>query len=333
MTITVLGAGAWGTAMACHLARCGHRVTLTARRLEHALELAEHGENRAYLAGCRLPESLQIGCEVAPAVMEAEVVLLAAPVDGLRQWARALGEARAGAWQLRMVVALCKGLERESLAPPSVVLREWVPGVPVGVLSGPSFAAEVARGVPTAVTLACDSDAETLKTVQTALSGGSLRVYRSSDVAGVELAGALKNPYAIGAGICAGLELGDNALAAYLTRALAEMARIGVAFGGQAETFYGLSGVGDLVATATGGSSRNRSLGVAIGQGEDAQRFLENRRSVTEGYAATAAFWRRCGQANIDAAILQQLHAILYEGRDPHAALTDLMARPLKPEA
>lgn len=333
MNLVILGAGAWGTALAIHLCRMGHRVTLVARRLEHALDMAQRRENRDYLPDYPLEPSLQVGMEVAPSVMEAEVVLLACPVKGLRSWLEPLAAALPEAQALRLVVTLCKGMEMGSQALPSDVVAELLPGMARGALSGPTYASEVAAGKPGAITLATDlPEADTLP-VQEALSGPSLRVYRSADLTGVELAGALKNPYAVGAGICDGLKLGDNAKAAYLTRALAEMVRVGTALGGGAETFYGLSGFGDLMATANGGWSRNRCFGEAVGLGRDIGAWLNERRTVVEGYAATASLAKRCTEANIDAPILQALHAVLYQGLDPACALHELMSRPLRAES
>ncbi len=332
MNITVLGAGAWGTAMAIHLNRIGHRVTLCSRRFEHALELASARENVDYLPGHTWGPDLQVGCEFKPATMEADLIILACPMKGLRSFCETLKADRASAWQVKMIVTLCKGVEPETLLTPSAIVEELLPGIAVGALSGPSNAAEVAAGRPTAVVLASEAD-ETLTTeMQETLNGGSLRVYRSADLLGVELGGALKNPYAIGAGLCQGLKLGDNAKAAYLTRSLHEMVRAGVALGGQAETFYGLSGFGDLVATSTGEWSRNRSFGEAVASGTAIDELLGNRKTVVEGYAALAGFHALIQKHGAETPILEHLYAILYEGLPPHEAVESLFARAPKPE-
>lgn len=332
VNVTILGAGAWGTALALHAARLGHTVTLVPRRLEQALALAAERENRDYLPGFKLPVEIQIGLEIRPVIMEAELVLLACPMRGLRALAGAVQRELDAAWAGPMFVTLCKGMEVESLKLPHAVLAEALPGRPTGVLSGPSYAGEVAAGKPTAVVLATEADDPHARRVQEALSGPALRVYRSRDVAGVELAGALKNVYAIGAGVCDGLRLGDNAKAAYLTRALHEMARLGTRLGGQAATFYGLSGFGDLVVTCEGKWSRNRTLGEELTRGRSAEEVLKGRKTVAEGHAAAAAFAAVCARERIEAPILAEIHAVLYAGKDPRRAIPALMERELKEE-
>ncbi len=333
MNFAIFGAGAWGTAIAIHLSRAGHRVTLVPRRIEQAMELARKRESRDYLPGHTLDNSLQIGLEVRPAIMEADVVLLACPVKGLRQWCRQIAAETDGALALQAVIALCKGLEADTQLLPVDILQAELPAIAAGMLSGPTHAGSVAGGAPTAVSLAIDCDPDIASDIQQALSDDAMRVYLSDDLAGVALGGALKNPYAIGAGICDGLRAGDNAKAAFLTRALAEMVRLGTALGGRPETFYGLSGFGDLVATAFGDWSRNRGFGEAVGSGQSPANLLTERRTVVEGYAATESFWKLCSEKNIDAPILEQLHAILFEDRNAAEAITELMNRPLKAES
>jgi len=199
-------------------------------------------------------------------------------------------------------------------------------------LSGPTNAAEVARGKPAAMVLAAMNADGVLAEVQAALSGPTLRVYRSDDVAGVEFGGALKNIYAVAAGCCDGLKLGDNAKAALLTRALAEMVRVGVALGAKAETFYGLGGFGDLVATCNGAWSRNRTFGQQLGEGKSAAELIAGSKSVVEGYRTTQSFAGLCQERGIDAPILSEINRILYEGKSPAKALTALMTRELKRE-
>jgi len=332
MNVTILGAGAWGTALALHCGRAGHVVTLVPRRLEQALQLAAERENREYLPGFKLPVSLQIGLELRPALMEAEIVLLACPMRGLRDLSVAVQKEIDTTIAKPMLISLCKGLEAETLHLAHAILAETMPGAPTAALSGPSYAGEVAGGQPTAVVLATQTDVEHVRRVQHALSGPSLRVYRSRDVAGVELAGALKNIYAIGAGLCDGLKLGDNAKAAYLTRALHEMTQLGARLGGQTATFYGLGGFGDLVATCNGRWSRNRTFGEEIAHGHTPEELLRGRHTVVEGYAATAAFAELCRREKIEAPILAEVHALLYSGRAPRETILRLMGRELKQE-
>jgi len=332
MNICILGAGAWGTAMALHLDRCGHAVTLVPRRFEHALEIASARENRDYLPGHRLPHRIQIGAELRPVLMEAEAVLLACPSKALRDLCLSVRAHLADAWQIRLLVTLCKGFEQDGFRTPSETVGEIFPDLSCGVLSGPSFAAEVAEARPTAITLALPKGIEDAARYQEAFSSTSLRVYLSDDVKGTELGGALKNIYAIAAGLCDGLELGDNAKAALLTRSLNEMVSLGGELGGRQATFYGLSGFGDLVATCSGKGSRNRSFGQRVGRGERPEAVIDSQKSVVEGYRATRCLKRFCEEKALDAPILTQIDAILYEGRDPREALQALMTRELKPE-
>ncbi len=334
MNFVVMGAGAWGTAFALHLCRHGHTVSLAPRRFEQAVALATIRENRDYLPGVLLPPNLQIGHELAPLMMEADAVLLACPSQSLRSTCERLLPAwvQAGGSPGLRVISLAKGLELGTHLRPSQVIGAVLPGVRRGALTGPTNAAEVARGLPAAMVLATDEGDSDLASLQTALSSATLRVYTSRDLAGVEVGGCLKNIYAIAAGCCDGLRLGDNTKAALLTRALAEMVRLGVALGAQPETFYGLSGFGDLVATCTGAWSRNRGFGEHLGQGRQATELIAESKSVVEGYRTAQSFFELCQERGIDAPILTEVHRILYAGKSPAAALSALMTRELKRE-
>lgn len=333
MNIAIFGAGAWGTAMAIHLARLNHRVTLVPRRMEHALELASSRENKDYLPDCPLDQNIQIGCEIFPAIMEADVAVLACPSHGLRELCERIKPTVSSARQLQMVIALCKGVEKETFLKPAEVIRRVLPEIRVGVLSGPTFAGEVAEGKPTAMSFATHMEDELAVSIQEAFSSELLRVYRTTDVIGVELGGCLKNVYAIGAGICDGLALGDNAKAAYLTRALHEMVGLGAKLGGLPATFYGLSGFGDLFATCNGKWSRNRTFGQSLAEGESAQQQMENRKTVVEGYYATENFFHLCKRQKHDAPILSEIFEVVFHGADPKAGILRLMRRELKPES
>lgn len=332
MNFCVIGTGAWGTAFALHLVRLGHSVTLVARRLDLATRIASDHENADYLPGVPLPLNLQIGYELKPALMEADVAILASPSHGLREWCRKVQAARDGATRLWAAVSLSKGLELESHLRPLEVMAEELPGLMPIALSGPTRAEEVATGSPTAMVLAAEGLSADLTGLQAGLSGPALRVYLSHDPAGVELGACLKNVYAIAAGCSDGLGLGDNARAALLTRALTEMVRVGTALGASPETFYGLGGFGDLVATCCGTWSRNREFGFRIGQGATPRDLLARRRTVVEGYRTTASFHKLCDEKDIQAPILNQVHAILYEGLTPADAIGRLMSRDLKME-
>lgn len=332
MNCCILGAGAWGTAMALHLDRCGHSVTLVPRRMEHALSLASTRENTDYLAGHKLPHSIQIGCELEPVLMEAEIVFLACPSKALRALCEEVKPCTAAAWQLKLFVIMCKGLELETFKTPSEIVKEIFPEVACGTLSGPTFASEVAEGKPTAAVFAVEAGFAEAASYQEAISNRGLRAYLSDDVRGTELGGTLKNIYAIAAGLCDGLKLGDNAKAALLTRSLNEMIQLGVLLGGRGETFYGLSGFGDLVATCSGRGSRNRTFGERVGQGGDPESIVAGQKSVVEGYRAAGCLQQLCEEKRVEAPILSQIYAILYEGKDPLAALQCLMTRDLKSE-
>ncbi len=333
MNLLVVGAGAWGTAFALHLARQGHTVTLVPRRFEQALALASTRENTAYLPGRPLPHSVQVAHELGPVLLEADVVLLACPSQALRETCARVQAGRAGAARLRLAISLAKGLELGTHLRPTQVMAEVLPGLAIGCLTGPTNADEVAAGKPSAMVLAASgANGAELAEVQAALSGPSLRVYLGDDVAGAEFGGCLKNVYAIAAGCVDGLALGDNAKAALLTRALAEMVRVGAALGARAETFYGLGGFGDLVATCTGGWSRNRTFGQRIGEGRTAAELIAASASVVEGYRTARSFHELAVARGIDAPILAEVNALLYTAKPPREALAALMGRGLRRE-
>ncbi len=332
MNLVVVGAGAWGTAFALHLARCEHRVTLVPRRPEQSAALAGTRENSEYLPGVTLPPSLGLTSDLGKVVRDAQVVFLACPAQALRETARRVRDVQPAGTNVGMVVSLAKGLELGTHRRPSEVIGEELPGVVVGSLTGPTNALGVARGDPSAMVLAASRRDASLPQLQAAISGPTLRVYTSEDLAGVEFGGCLKNIYAIAAGCCDGLRLGDNTKAALLTRALAEMVRVGTSLGARAETFYGLSGFGDLVATCYGGWSRNREFGQRIGEGHTVADLTSHRKTVVEGHKTTLAFAELCDQCGIEAPILRQIHAILTADRKPADAIAALMTRDLKAE-
>lgn len=332
MNFVVVGAGAWGTAFAVHLVRAGHAATLVPRRPEQAEALATARENAEYLPGIALPPAVVVTADLKGALAGAEVVMLACPMQALRETCARVREALARDARIKLVISLAKGLELGTHLRPSQVMAEGMPGLVVGSLTGPTNAAEVARGLPAAMVLAASEASPWVEEVQAAISGPTLRVYTSDDLAGVEFGACLKNVYAIASGCCDGLKLGDNTKAALLTRALAEMVRVGVALGARAETFYGLSGFGDLVATCHGGWSRNRQFGFQLGEGATVAALLANRKTVVEGHKTAEAFDELCASKGIDAPILREVHAILFAGKHPAAALSALMTRGLKRE-
>jgi glycerol-3-phosphate dehydrogenase (NAD(P)+) len=331
MKFVVVGAGAWGTAFALHLERSGHAVTLVPRRAEQARALTAARENTDYLPGVKLPPAVRIDADLGAALAGAEVVLLACPAQALRETGAHV-RAALGTTKPQLVISLAKGLELGTHLRPSQVITEVLPGLPAASLTGPTNAAEVARGLPAAMVLAAPAAAASVQAVQAALSGATLRVYTSDDLPGVEFGGSLKNIYAIAAGCCDGLKLGDNSRAALLTRALAEMVRVGAALGAKPETFYGLSGFGDLIATCHGAWSRNREFGFQIGEGRAVAELMAHRKTVVEGYKTTESFHGLCLEKKIDAPILREMHAILFEGKVPASAIQALMTRGLKRE-
>jgi glycerol-3-phosphate dehydrogenase (NAD(P)+) len=332
MNFAVVGAGAWGTAFALHLARGGHQVSLVPRRVEQASDLVRRRENIEYLPGIALPAPIAITADLAVALADADVIMLACPAQALRSTCERVRGALSRPTGVRLVVSLAKGLELGTHLRPSEIITEALPEFAAGSLTGPTNALGVARSDPSAMVLAATTIVPCVQDAQAAISSRTLRVYTSDDLPGVEFGSCLKNIYAIAAGCCDGLKLGDNTKAALLTRALAEMVRVGVALGAQAETFYGLSGFGDLIATCYGGWSRNRQFGQHIGESRAVEALIENRKTVVEGYKTTEAFAGLCAARNIEAPILREMHAILFEAKKPAAALAALMARELKRE-
>ena len=325
MKVAVLGAGGWGTALAVLLARGGHEVALWARRCALAEALTLERENRDYLPGVRLPEGVHPVCQGERALEGAAFALVAVPTHGVRSVLESLPPARA-------YVSAVKGVRFRGgrLLRVSQIVRQVRPQSAVAALSGPNLALEVARGLPAAAVVAGE-DAELAARVQRALSGSTFRVYTSDDVAGVELGGALKNVMALAAGMADGLELGDNAKAALLTRGLREMVRFGTAHGGRPETFYGLSGLGDLMATAMSPLSRNRSAGERLARGATLAE-LETGKQVVEGVRTTAALHEWAGERGEELPITEAVWRVVYRGDDPRAVLDELMRREPKPE-
>lgn len=332
LNFAVIGAGAWGTAMAVHLARRGQHTTLVPRRPEHAAQILAAHENRDYLPGVRLPDGFLVTADLRSSLLEADVALIACPSQSLRAWCEQMRAVLHDTSRLQLFLSLVKGLEIGTHLRPSEVMGQVLPGLNCGTLTGPTNAGEVARGLPAAMVMAAQRADEFVPKVQAAMSGTTLRIYTSDDLAGAEYGASLKNIYAIAAGLCDGQKLGDNAKAALLTRAVTEMLRVGVALGARPDTFYGLSGFGDLVATSHGTWSRNREFGELIGAGKSVTELLAGRKTVVEGHRSTEALYALCQERGITAPILAEVYAILYQGRTPADALHALMTRELKRE-
>ena len=325
--IGVVGAGAWGTALAVVAARAGRQVTLWARRPEVAEALTDSRENAAYLPGVALPESIEATADPA-ALARVEALLLVAPAQHIRSTCGQLAESVAPDCPL---VICAKGIEQGSLKLMIEVLAESLPDRPVAVLSGPSFAAEVARDLPTAVTLAC-ADHDLGAALSAAIGNPRFRPYLSDDLIGVELGGAVKNVVAIACGVIAGRKLGDNARAATITRGLAEIVRLGLAMGAEAPTFRGLSGLGDLTLTCTATQSRNYAFGAALGEGLSVEQALERSAGVVEGRNSAAAVVARATAEGVDMPICAAVDAIVNHDAEIDRTIQALLARPVREE-
>ncbi len=331
MKVAVIGGGAWGTALADLLARKGEQVVLWAREAEVVDGINRRHVNDMFLPGAALATALRAEADLAVAIRGAEAVVSVAPSHAVRpvmaEAAQALDRSQP------LVVSASKGLDPDRLERPSCVLAEVLPqGVPVAVLSGPSFAWEVFQHQPTAV-VAAATDHRVAQRAQRVFSTSYFRVYSHTDVVGVELGGALKNVIALAAGIVEGLGLGFNTRAALITRGLAEMTRLGVKLGAQPMTFAGLAGMGDLILTATGALSRNRTLGVALGQGKTLEQALAGKPAVVEGVNTTRTAVALGARHGVELPIAREVANVLFENKPPREAISDLMERELKAES
>ena len=327
--IGVIGSGSWGTALAVHLAHTGHDVRLWARDAALASDMTMSRQNRTYLPGITLPDALAPTSDMRAALDGAQFVVIAVPSHGVRDVARAASPHLPSACA---IVSATKGLEEVSMLRMSQVIRQELPVAgDIVVLSGPSFASELARQLPTALVAAGDS-AAVVEAVMSHFRSPVLRLYGSSDVIGVELGGALKNVIAIAAGVVEGLGLGHNALAALITRGLAELSRLAVAVGADRDTLAGLAGLGDLVLTCTGELSRNRKVGVALARGESLQEILASTRMVAEGVRTTEAALALGKKHGIELPIAQEMSDVLAGRTDTRTAIRNLMGRKQKLE-
>lgn len=329
--IGVIGAGAWGTALSMLLSDKGHDVTLWMYEKDLAEETARTRFNRVYLPGFTLSKSIQVTSSLETAVRDKAIILSVVPSHTVRAVSSGFTPflSRDG-----VIVSASKGIEIETLMPLSEVFKDILPEQfhdRLCILSGPSFAKEVAQKMPTAVALASYNPV-IAKKVQAIFSNPYFRIYTNPDVIGVELAGSLKNIVAIAAGVLEGMGYGYNTMAALLTRGLAEMARLGIAMGGNLQTFSGLAGMGDLVLTCTGGLSRNRTLGVRIGKGEKLNDIMSGMKTVAEGVKTARAARYLARKYNVDMPIVDEVYLLLYEEKDPKQAVKDLMNRELKDE-
>jgi glycerol-3-phosphate dehydrogenase (NAD(P)+) len=329
MNITILGAGAWGTALAMSLAE-RHAIVLWGRDADAIQQIARSRENTAYLPGFTLPDSLALSTDFAAAIAHVGsdgLLIAATSLAGLRPLALQLQ-----AHRIPNLVWLCKGFEEQSNLLPHQIVREVLGDkIPAGALSGPSFAQEVARGLPCALTIASDH-AALRERVVSMMHGRSIRIYSSDDLIGVEVGGAVKNILAIATGVTDGLGLGLNARAALITRGLAEITRLGVALGGRAETFTGLAGVGDLILTCTGDLSRNRRVGLGLAQGKPLQAIVTELGHVAEGVRCARAVRALAAKHDVEMPIANAVAAVLFDGDSPRDMVTRLLSRDSRDE-
>tara|TARA_R110002126_G_scaffold28337_7_gene94196 strand:+ start:3902 stop:4933 length:1032 start_codon:yes stop_codon:yes gene_type:complete len=322
----VIGDGSWGTSLALLLARNGHPTVMWSRNPERAELLNTSRTNEKYLPGIEFPDNLEISADPFAAAEGIAFAVSVVPTQHLREVARRFEDALKGKTP---IVTASKGLEIETFRTPSQVLQRALGKRSICVLTGPSHAEEVARGLPASLVAGC-ADQDFAIEVQECFSSDTVRVYAHRDARGAELAAALKNVIALAAGICDGLKLGDNAKSALITRGVVEMARFGIAHGAEASTFFGLAGIGDLMTTCFSKHSRNRAVGEKIGQGHSLQEILGEMNMVAEGVWTTKAlFGPEAELEGVDMPIAEQVHACLFEGKDPREASADLMTRSL----
>jgi glycerol-3-phosphate dehydrogenase (NAD(P)+) len=331
MNIGVIGAGSWGTTLADLLAKNGHAVTLWAYEKDLVERMTQHRKNDLYLPDFTLDDKLSFTSELSEVAAAKDILVLVAPSQVLRTVVR---QAEPYMAENTVLVSAAKGIENDTLMAMSEVLSEVLPKKrckSLAFLSGPTFAREVAAEIPTALTVASE-DQEIARLVQNTFSNAYFRVYRSSDIIGVELGGALKNVIALAAGVSDGLGFGYNARAALITRGLVEMTRIGLAKGAEERTFMGLSGMGDLVLTCTGDLSRNRSVGLELGRGRKLEDILSGMKMVAEGVKTTLSAYQLAQRLGVETPIIEQMYLILFENKEPRDAVADLMQRSLKAE-
>jgi glycerol-3-phosphate dehydrogenase (NAD(P)+) len=326
MKVTVIGAGAWGTALANLLCQNGNAVTLWGHNGAHLQNVRRAGRNEIYLPGIRLAPELHCETDLARAIGESGCLVVAVPSKFLREVTARVP------WFKGIAVSVTKGIEDQTGLTMTGILRETLPeSAAAAAMSGPSFALEVARGIPGAI-VAAHPDAAIAKKIQLLFNSPTFRVYTSNDVMGVELGGALKNVVAIAAGVGDGLGFGDNTKAAMITRAMAEIRRLGVACGASAGTFSGLSGLGDLTVTCFSRLSRNRDFGEKVGRGEKVEQILARAVAVTEGYPTARSAHHLAVKLGVETPIVREVYAMLYENKDIRQAVQSLMSRDLKPE-
>lgn len=321
--ISVIGSGSWGTALAVMLDKYGHDVTIWSWKEEEAKRIREDGEHKEFLPGVPIRKEIKIVVSPEEAVKDSEIVIAAVPSKFVRinieKFAPFLNKKQ-------VIVNVAKGLEDNSLKTLAKVIKDCVPQCEVAVLSGPSHAEEVGRGVPTAAVIACENE-DIAKMIQHEFSNPVFRLYTNTDVVGVEIGAAMKNIIALAAGMSDGLGYGDNTKAALMTRGMAEITRLGIAMGGERKTFYGLSGMGDLIVTCTSMHSRNRRAGIMLGQGKSLDETLKEVHMVVEGVNTAKAANELAKKYNVSMPITEAINGVLFDGTDIKTVVYDLMMR------
>lgn len=328
MKIAVIGSGSWGTSVAIMLANKGYNIYLWSWIQEETDRLNHDRENKEFLAGIKFPDNIICSHNMEECVRDAEIIICAAPSPATRATAKALGKVVLDG---QLILNISKGIEEKTLKTLSCVYREEIPQAEIAVMSGPSHAEEVSRGLPTTNVVAAENE-KTAKFIQDTLMSPVFRIYTSTDILGVELGGALKNVIALCAGISDGLGFGDNTKAALMTRGIAEITRLGVKMGANAETFAGLSGIGDLIVTCTSMHSRNRRAGILLGQGKNLEETLSEIHMVVEGVNTSSAAYELSKKYDVSMPIVSEAYSILFNGKSAKDAVYDLMMREKKSE-
>ena len=326
--ISVLGTGGWGTALSIVLHNKGHNVTLWGSTPDYVEYLKKHRENKKYLKGIEIPSDLKITSDIAETQIETDLIVIAIPTPYVRKTIKPFKNHYLPGTP---IVSVIKGIENETLMRGSEILRDVLGEQPIALLLGPSHAEEVARKLPTTVVIACN-DIQVAKEIQDIFITERFRVYTNTDVIGVEIGTSIKNVIAIAAGICDGLGFGDNSKAALITRGLAEMTRLGVAMGGQRDTFSGLAGLGDLITTCVSPYGRNRLVGEQIAKGKKLSQLLEEMDQVAEGVLTTKSVCKLANKYNVEMPITKEIYNVLFEDKDPIKAVNELMVREPKSE-
>ena len=326
--ISIIGDGAWGTTLALHLSRKKYPVMLWGAFPENIVQCIKSHENKKFLPGFKIPHQVRLTSDITQAVLFGDLIVLCVPSEYL---ADTLIRIKDTIYKEKVFVSVVKGIAPKSFKRMSEIIHDYLPQVPLVVLSGPTIALEVALGVPTTAVAAC-KDKKLAVAIQKVFNSDTFRIYTNTDVVGVEIGGSVKNVIAVACGICDGLKLGTNTKAAILTRGLAEITRLGTALGGQRETFYGLAGLGDLATTCFSPNSRNRTVGEALGRGLKIKQILGKMSAVAEGVVTARAVYQLSRQMKIPLPIVTEVYKIIFENKLPKRAMKDLMGRSLKSE-